>query len=162
MPGDLSPNSFQRYVSRMFSDPKPISFTLLDELDSNKEILLHLQRRLASEPNATFLDQTNSTALARSTAGEAVEAVEERPDAIEAIGEERAEPTEMAGEEHLSGGDPTMRSEVAIAQSLATGELRKVRRRRTKEQRKEFYSRRPNRLPEGLDDESQTPNKRGH
>ncbi|XXG54592.1 hypothetical protein AAC387_Pa03g2432 [Persea americana] len=81
MSSTSSSNSFEDNISHVFNDPKPISFSLLMELDSFTENPISFQRSLALEPNTTP-DKTNIATLAGAMGEEALELAEEECQSI--------------------------------------------------------------------------------
>ncbi|KAJ8617327.1 hypothetical protein MRB53_013513 [Persea americana] len=75
MSSTLSSDSFEDFISRVFNDPEPISFSLLMELDSFAETHVSFQRYLALVTNTTP-DKTNIATFAEAMSEGAFEVAE--------------------------------------------------------------------------------------
>ena len=145
----MSAESIERNATPLFYDPQPISVPLPTETESYAEILLGLRRCFPPEPFAVP-GETNGNTVSVAAAVEAVAAlwkarrsgVSPPLEASAALLQPQVTDLELSVVERASSGDVEERTP-------GTAGSRRGRKRKTEEEQEEFWSRRPDWLPEG-------------
>ncbi|KAJ8636751.1 hypothetical protein MRB53_011018 [Persea americana] len=145
----MSAESIERNATPLFYDPQPISVPLPTETESYAEILLGLRRCFPPEPFAVP-GETNGNTVSVAAAVEAVAAlwkarrsgVSPPLEASAALLQPQVTDPELSVVERASSGDVEERTP-------GTAGSRRGRKRKTEEEQEEFWSRRPDWLPEG-------------
>lgn len=144
---EMSTDSYERNASPLLCDLQPISVSLPSDSDSYAEILLGLRRCFPPEPDAA-VREINAKILAAAAAREAMVADgKERRSGVSPLSEASAATLQLTDLElPVAERADSGNGEVRVPE---TGGSRRGRKRRTDQEQEEYWSRRPDWLPEG-------------